>query len=127
MLDTLRAEAGFTLLYPCELPAGEALVSAAAAGEGQRRHTTMVFAGPFDLTLGQALAPPAVSPDPTGASRIYIPLYPDVRAILIERNDGSQRAFYQLLWERDGVYFEIVADGPPQSRRLILEIARSLE
>jgi hypothetical protein len=34
---------------------------------------------------------------------------------------------YHLLWQRDDIYYELQAFGPPQQRRLILEIARSLE
>jgi hypothetical protein len=127
VLARLRAAASFTIRYPCNLPAGEELVSGDVTGEGSREAVIMVFEGPFELTLSQALSPPVVNPDPTGTTRRFENLYPDVRATLIERNDGTQDAFYDLLWERDGVYYEIVATGPTQTRRLILDIALSLE
>jgi hypothetical protein len=126
-LDQVRQSAPFAVLYPCSLPAGEKMVSAAGTGEVGRRSVTMVFEGPFEISLKQSQAPPAVSPDPSGSTRVEITLMPGVRATLIERNDGTRRSFYHLLWEKDRLYYEVIATGPPQSRRLVLELAKSLQ
>jgi hypothetical protein len=127
LLERLQDEAGFEVLYPCDLPAGQTLSTGIVEGEGSRRSATMEFEGPFDIVLRQALAPPAVSPDPTGASRQMIDLFPDIRAILIELNDGTRKSFYHVLWERNGIYYEVIANGPPQTRRHILDFATSLQ
>jgi hypothetical protein len=92
-----------------------------------RQQAELVFTGPFDLTIRQSQFAPAVSPDPSGASRTVIDLFPNVRATLIERYDGTSRALYHLFWERDGIHYEVQAVGPHQQRRLILLIATSLQ
>lgn len=87
----------------------------------------MVFAGSFTLTLRQSQFAPLVNPDPTGASRVLVNLFPGVTVTLIEQNDGSQKALYHLFWEQAGLFYELQAAGPPQQRRLILQVAASLE
>ena len=127
LLAQARAQAGFTVLYPCQLPNAQELSTATVTGVAGRRQTELVFTGPFDLTIRQSQYPPAVSPDPSGASRITIDLFPNVRATLIERNDGSSRALYHLFWEQNGIHYEVQAVGPPQQRRLVLLIATTLQ
>lgn len=95
-------------------------------GQPGRQRSELRFEGPFDLALRQAQTPPAQAADPTGATRIVIELLPQVRATLIEVNDGSGQALYHLFWEQDGLFFELQASGPPLQRRTILEVARSL-
>jgi hypothetical protein len=121
-----RGQANFDVLYPCQLPGGERLESSSVTGTPGRQQAELVFAGPFDLTIRQSQYPPAVAPDPAGASRIVVDLFPNVRADLIERNDGSSRALYHLFWSRNGVYYEVQAFGPPLQRRHILMVATSL-
>ena len=99
----------------------------AVTGQPGRQQAELVFDGPFDLTLRQSQYPPAVSADPAGASHSEVALFPNVRATLIEVNDGTSRALYHLLWDQNGVYYELQALGPPQQRRTVLEIARSLQ
>lgn len=127
LLQSAIAGAGFDLLYPCELPNSQVLTSTAVIGEPGRQQAELVWVGPFDLTLRQSQYPPAVSPDPAGASRSLIDLFPNTQAQLIEVNDASGDSLYHLFWDREGIYYEIQAFGPPQQRRLILEAARSLE
>jgi len=127
LLDDARSQAGFELLYPCYLPNAQDLESTAVIGEPGRQAVSFVWTGPFDFTIRQSQYPPAVSADPSGASRTTIDLFPNTRAALIEQNDASGDAFYHLIWERDNIYFELLGNGPPQQRRIILEIARSLE
>lgn len=50
-----------------------------------------------------------------------------MRAILLEVNDGTRKALYHLFWERDGLFYELQAVGPPLQRRQILQVATSLE
>jgi hypothetical protein len=126
-LTQARQQAGFTLLYPCYLPAGQTLDSTSVTGDPGRQMAEFVFVGPFDLRIRQAQYPPAVAPDPVGASQTFISLFPNVQATLIERNDGTRQAMYHLFWSRNGVYYELQAFGPPLQRRLILQIATSLE
>ncbi len=99
----------------------------AVTGQPGRQQAELVFDGPFDLTLRQAQYAPAVSADPAGASRTEIDLLPNVRATLIERNDGTRKALYHLLWQRNGIYYEVQALGPPLQRRTILLVATSLQ
>ncbi len=127
LLADARSEAPFAVLYPCQLPAGEQLVGETVTGPAGRQQAELVFAGPFDLTLRQSQYPPPTNPDPTGASRSEIDLFPNVRAILLEVNDGTRKALYHLFWERDGLFYELQAVGPPLQRRQILQVATSLE
>ena len=114
-------------MYPCRLPAGQRLAGGTVTGPAGRQKAELVFEGPFDLTLRQSQFSPAVNPDPTGASRSEVDLFPNVRAVLLEINDGTQKALYHLFWERDGLFYEIQAFGPPLQRRQILQVATSLE
>ncbi len=127
--DLMRAHdsAGFAVVYPCTLPAAERLENVTIVGEAGRQRVELIFGGPFDMTIRQSQFPPLVTGDPAGASRIVIDLFPNIRASLIERNDGSSQALYHLFWEQGGLFYELQAFGPPLQRRVILEIARSLE
>ncbi len=127
--ELTRAEesARFKVVYPCILPAAERLENVTIVGEAGRQQVELIFDGPFDMTIRQSQFPPLVTADPAGASRIRIDLFPNVRASLVERNDGSSQALYHLFWEQGGVYYELQAFGPPLQRRTILEVARSLE
>jgi hypothetical protein len=127
LIEDAASQAGFPLVYPCYLPNAQTLESTAVIGEPGRQSASFVWTGPFEFTIRQSQYPPAVAADPAGVSRSALDLFPNVRAELIERNDGSGDAMYHLLWQRDDIYFELQAFGPPQQRRLILEIARSLE
>jgi hypothetical protein len=79
------------------------------------------------MTIRQSQVAPAVSPDPTGASRVSITLLTNVPATLIERNDGSAKALYHLYWERNDLFYELQAYGPPLQRDTVLKMARSLQ
>jgi hypothetical protein len=127
LLESARGQAGFPVLYPCYLPNSQVLESTAVTGQPGRQLVSLVWRGPFEFSIRQAQYPPAVSPDPSGASRTTVDLFSNTRATLIERFDGSGAAMYHLFWQRDNVYYELQAFGPPQQRRIILEIARSLE
>jgi hypothetical protein len=127
MVQRAREGARFTVLYPCKLPLTQVLDSTAVTGVPGRQQVELVWTGPFDLTVRQAQYPPAVSPDPTGTTRIIVNLYSNVAATLIERNDGSGRALYHLFWKRDNMYYEVQAFGPPLQRRAILAVATSLQ
>ncbi len=127
--DLMRAQdsAGFAVVYPCTLPAAERLENVTIVGEAGSQRVELIFDGPFDMTIRQSQFPPRVTGDPAGASRIDIDLFPNVRASLIERNDGTSQALYHLFWEQGGLYYELQAFGPPLQRQAILEVARSLE
>ena len=127
LLAQAQAKAAFDVLYPCVLPNAQYLTSQSVTGNPGRQQVELVFTGPFDLTIRQAQFPPPASPDPTGASRSGIDLFPNVRAILIERNDGSSDALYHLYWQSGGINYEVQALGPPLQRRTILLIATSLQ
>ena len=99
----------------------------AVTGQPGRQQAELVFDGPFDLTLRQSQYPPAVAADPAGASHSEVALFPNVRATLVERNDGTRCALYHLFWEQDGLFYEVQASGPPLQRRTILNVARSLQ
>ena len=86
-----------------------------------------MFNGPYEMTIRQSQIPPAQSADPAGASKVDVQLFPNTEATLIERNDGSRKAMYHLLWVRNGLYYELQAFGPPLQRQQILDAARSLE
>ena len=86
-----------------------------------------MFSGAFDLTIRQAQYPPVIAPDPAGAARRDIDLFPNVRATLIEINDGSGDAQYHYFWERGGIYFEVQAVGPPLQERAMRQVATSLQ
>jgi hypothetical protein len=127
VLAQVRRQAGFGLLYPCYLPNAQVLESATVQGIAGRQQADMVFDGPFDLTLRQSQFPPAVAPDPAGASRRVVNLFPNVRATFIERNDGTSKALYHLFWETNGLHYEVQAFGPALQSRAILQVARSLQ
>ena len=127
IVDEAVAEAQFQLMYPCYLPNAQRLESAAVTGDPGRQSVSFVWVGPFEFTIRQSQFPPAVSPDPSGASRVIIDLFPNTRATLIERNDATEDALYHLFWSEDEIYYELQAFGPPQQRRITLQIARSLE
>jgi len=126
-IETARANAGFPLLYPCYLPNGQSLESTAVIGEPGRQAASFVWRGPFDFTIRQSQFPPAAVPDPSGVSRRSLDLFPNVRADLVERNDGSGDAMYHLFWQQNDIYYELQAFGPAQQQRIILRIARSLQ
>lgn len=127
LLQSVRAEAVFPVLYPCTLPLSQKLESATVIGNPGRQSVTLVFSGPFDLTVRQSQFPPAFNPDPAGVSRSRLDLFPDTRAVFLERNDGSPRAQYHILWDRNGIYYEVQAIGPPLQKRQIIAVATSLE
>jgi hypothetical protein len=127
LLDRARSEAAFNLLYPCRLPAASRLIAANVQGARGRQQTELVFNGPYDMTIRQSQVPPAQSADPIGASQTDVQLFSNTQATLIERNDGSQKALYHLLWVRNGLYYELQAYGPPLQRRQIIDAAQSLE
>jgi hypothetical protein len=114
------------LLYPCSLPGSQRLASSSVTGDAGRQQTELVFSGPFDMTVRQSQVPPAVGPDPAGASRRTIDLFPNVRATLIEINDGSGDAQYHYFWQRDGIYFELQSVGPALQERAMRQVATSL-
>jgi hypothetical protein len=127
LIQDAKNRAGFQLLYPCYLPNAQTLESTAVIGDPGRQAVSFVWVGPFEFTIRQSQFPPAVSPDPSGSSRMALDLFPNTRAELIEVNDASGDALYHLYWQRDDIYYELQAFGPPQQRRIILEIARSLQ
>lgn len=126
-LEEAVSAAQFDLLYPCYLPNDQTLESTAVTGEPGRQAVALVWVGVFDFTIRQSQFPPAVSADPSGASRVTIDLFPSTPATLIEQNDATGDAFYHLLWQDDKMYYELLGNGPPQQRRIVLDIARSLE
>lgn len=126
-LEDAVSAAQFELVYPCYLPNDQTLESTSVTGEPGRQAVAFVWVGVFDFTIRQSQFPPAVSADPSGASRISIDLFPATRATLIEQNDATGDAFYHLLWQDDEMYYELLGYGPAQQRRIILDIARSLE
>ncbi len=103
------------------------LESASATGQTGKQRAELVFTGPFDLTIRQSEAPPLVTPDPTGSSRIVVQLFDGVLATLIERNDGTSKAMYHFYWERNGRFYELQAFGPPLQRDAMLRVIRSLQ
>ena len=50
-----------------------------------------------------------------------------IKADVIERNDASKNAEYRIVWAQGGVFYEVLAAGPPLSREQILKVARSLQ
>lgn len=126
-LASVRAKAGFPVVFPCILPAGQEYDSGSVTGVAGQQQVELVFIGPFDLHIRQSQIPPAVNPDPSGASKIDIDLFPNVSAILIERYDGSKKVLYHLFWNRDGIFYELQAVGPPLQRAAMLDAARSLQ
>jgi hypothetical protein len=127
VLQRVQEDADFDVLYPCTVPGAQQLASGTITGEDGRQQAELVFSGPFDLTIRQSQIPPAVGPDPAGASRRVIDLFPNVRATLIEINDGSGDAQYHYFWERDGIFYEVQAVGPPLQERAIRQVATSLQ
>jgi hypothetical protein len=127
LLADARSQAAFPVRFPCHLPGATSLESVAVTGTPGRQKVELIFNGPFELAVRQSQFPPAVNPDPTGATRSDVDLFPNVPAILIERNDGSSKALYHLYWESQGIFYEVQAVGPPLQRRQVLQIATSLE
>lgn len=125
-LALVRTQAGFPVRYPCFLPGGERF-EVITFTPGSREQVELIFDGPFEMSIRQSNLPPAVNPDPSGASRITRNLFPNVPVEIIERNDGSRRALYHLYWENENVFYELQAYGPPQQREAVLQVARSLE
>jgi hypothetical protein len=126
VLNDARSRATLPVLYPCQLPAGETLLSGSVTGDRGRQQAELVFGGPFDLRLRQSQYPPPRDADPTGASQSVVRLFPNVQGTLVERNDGSTKALYHLFWVKDGLYYEVQAVGPPLGRDYILQVATSL-
>jgi hypothetical protein len=123
-----RDEASFDFLYPCRLPNSQRLTNVAVVGDSGRQSVTLTFEGPFEINIYQSQVVPVTSADPAGASHIILRnLFPGTDADLIEINEGASRAQYRLVWDRGGVRYEIAAAGPPLQRRVILDIARSLQ
>jgi len=127
VLADARKASAINLQYPCTLPAAEHLVSTSTTGPPGRQRTELVFGGPYDITVRQSQYPPPVGPDPAGASRTTIDLFPNVQADFVQINDGSQQATYHLFWVRNAIFYELQAFGPPLQQRQILEMARSLQ
>jgi hypothetical protein len=126
-MQEARGLARFQVAYPCFLPNGQRLETTSVTGPSGRQQVELAFDGPFEMRFRQSQFPPAVSADPAGASRVVVELFDNTPATLIERYDGSSKALYHLLWERNGFFWELQASGPPQQRRAILESARSLQ
>jgi len=115
------------VLYPCSLPGGTELYDGSITGDAGRQQVELFFEGVFEIAVRQAQFPPAVAPDPTGATRRTIDLFPNVPAALIEINDGSGDASYHYFWERNGIFYELQAVGPPLQERTIRAVATSLQ
>jgi hypothetical protein len=126
-LQRVRDEAGFEVRYPCSVPGGTQFFDASVVGNPGRQQVELFFEGVFELTVRQSQFPPAVAPDPTGASRRVIDLFPNVPASLIEINDASGDASYHYYWEQDGIFYELQAVGPPLQERTLRQVATSLE
>jgi hypothetical protein len=126
-LQRVRDEAGFEVLYPCSLPGGTQLYDGSITGEPGRQQVELFFEGVFEIAVRQSQFPPAVAPDPTGATRRTIDLFPNVPAALIEINDASGDASYHYYWERDGIFYEVQAVGPPLQERALRAVATSLQ
>jgi hypothetical protein len=126
-LQRARDEAAFEFQYPCSTPGATQFYDASVTGEPGRQQVQLFFEGVFDLTVRQSQFPPTVPPDPTGATRRVIDLYPNVQASLIEINDASGNASYHYYWEQDGIFYELQAVGPPLQERTLREVATSLE
>ena len=127
LLSQARGQARFSLVYPCYLPNVQTLTAANVEGIAGRQQAELVFGGTFDLTVRQAQVPASVSADPAGASRRTIDLYPNVQATFIQRNDGTSKALYHLIWNQNGIFYEIQAFGPPLQSQTIVDVARSLQ
>jgi hypothetical protein len=127
LLQSARGKASFHVSYPCYLPNSQVLRSSSVVGDPGKQLAELAWEGPFDLSIRQAQFPPPPVADQIGASRQTIDLFPNTKATFIQINDGSSKAHYHLLWERDGLNYELQAVGPPLQQAIILRIARSLE
>ena len=127
LLQSARSQAAFALRYPCYLPLSEKLTDSTVTGDTGRQEVDIVWTGPFNMTIRQAQFAPAVSPDPTGASREELQLFSNVSAALITEDDGSGHTMYHMFWQQGAIYYELQAVGPPLQRDTILKIARSLQ
>jgi len=127
ILSEGKAKAGFPLAYPCQLPGGESLSGINVTGTPGKQTAVLTFGGPFDMTVRQSQVAPVLSADPAGASHIVVNLFPNVKADVIERNDASQDVEYRIVWVQSGIFYEVLAAGPPLSRDAILKVARSLQ
>jgi len=127
MLAEGRQQAVFPILFPCKLPNSQALTAVSVVGDSGRQSVTITWDGPFQITVRQSQLAPVVNADPAGASHSVIRnLFPGTDADLIEINDGSSHAIYHLVWARSGMYYEVLVAGPPQQRKVVLDIALSL-
>ena len=126
-LQNARSQAAFPLKYPCFLPLSEKLSDSSATGDAGRQQIELVWTGPFNMSIRQSQFAPAVSPDPTGASREELQLFSNVSAALITEDNGTGHTMYHLFWQQGDIYYEIQANGPPLQRDTILKIARSLQ
>jgi hypothetical protein len=127
ILQRVHGASLFTILYPCSLPGSQELSGGSVTGNPGRQQVELVFSGVFDLHVREAQYPPAVAPDPAGSSRRTIDLFPNVPATLLEVNDGSGDASYHYFWERNGIFYEVQAVGPPLQERTIRAVATSLQ
>jgi hypothetical protein len=124
----VQDEARFDVVFPCYLPNSQELRSGSITGETGKQSVEFAWEGPFkDLILRQSQFAPAPVASTVGASRRTIDLFSNTRATFVEINDGSAEAQYYLLWEREGIFYELQAVGPPLQQDLILRVARSLE
>jgi hypothetical protein len=127
VLQKVRDEALFKVLYPCSLPGSQQLADGTVTGTPGRQQAELVFTGVFDLHVRESQYPPAVAPDPAGSSRRTINLFPNVPATLLQVNDGSGNASYHYFWEQNGIFYEVQAIGPPLQERAIRAVATSLQ
>ena len=126
LLDEARGQSRFAMLYPCSLPAGEKLSAATVKGGLGAQSLTLEFTGPFAMSLRQSQVAPVIGPDPVGTSHIRVGLFSGIIGDLVERNDGSGHFLYIVTWNRNGIFYELNATGPSQSRRQILLVVTSL-
>ena len=126
-LNDGKSKAAFPLVYPCDLPGGETLTAIQVTGATGKQTAVLAFDGPFDMTVRESQVAPAINADPGGTTHIVLNLFPNTKADVIERNDGSAKAEYRIVWSQAGIYYEVLASGPPLSREQILKVARSLQ
>jgi hypothetical protein len=128
ILSEGRQQSAFPILYPCKVPNSETLTSVNVVGDKGKQSVSVSFDGPFQITIRQSQVAPLVNADPSGSSHSVVDnLFPGVRAELIEINDGSGHATYHLIWDRGGMYYEVLMTGPPLQRKAVLDLARSLQ
>jgi hypothetical protein len=103
------------------------MYNASVTGEPGRQQVELFFEGVFEISVRQAQFPPPVPPDPTGSTHRTIDLFPNVQAELIEINDASGAASYHYYWERNGIFYEVLAVGPALQERTLRTLTTSLE